>query len=76
VASYNGAQVSDQAQADNLVGAFQHARANWPWLGAMFVANLDYNVRPWATDPCQDPDGWFAVRGYPAEAALESMPKP
>lgn len=47
VAPYDGAQVSDQAQADYLVGAFQYARANWPWLGAMFVANLDYNVRPW-----------------------------
>ena len=74
--SYNGAQVSDQAQADNLVGAFQFARANWPWLGAMFVANLDYNDRPWTPDPCVDPDGWFAVRGYPAESALEAMAKP
>ena len=42
----------------------------------MFAANLDYNRRPWVTDSCQDPDGWFAVKDYPAEPALESMPKP
>lgn len=73
---FSGFAVSDAAQAENLVGAFQYARANWPWLGAMFVANLDYNARPWAPDPCQDADGWFAVKGFPAEAALEAMAKP
>lgn len=75
-APFSGFAVADQAQGDNLVGAFQYARTNWPWLGAMFVANLDYNQRPWAPDPCQDPDGWFAVKGHPAEAALEAMPRP
>lgn len=73
---FNGFAQSDQAQAENLTGAFAYARANWPWMGAMFVANLDYQLRPWQPDPCADPDGWFGVKGFPAEAALEAMPKP
>ncbi len=52
------------------------ARANWPWPGSLFVANLDYNPRPWAPDPCQDADGGFAVKGFPAAVLLEAMPKP
>jgi hypothetical protein len=39
------------------------------------VFNLDFNP-PWrSTDPCYDEQGWFAVQGHPAEAALEAMPK-
>jgi hypothetical protein len=71
---FGGWQRSDADQAAQLVGAFQYARANWPWLGAMFVFNLDYNRRP--QDICEDEQGWFAVKGYAAEAALEGMAKP
>lgn len=74
---FNGFQNSDQGQADQLVAAFQYARANWPWSGAMFVFNHDFNHRPpWQADPCYDEQGWFAVDGYPAESALENMSKP
>jgi len=73
--TFGGFALSDKAQADNLVGAFQYARANWPWLGAMFVFNLDFNPPRRASDPCYDEQGWFAVQGHPAEAALEAMPK-
>lgn len=71
--AFSGFARSEQDQAAQLAGAFQYAQANWPWMGAMFVYNLDFNSRPWAPDPCQDPDGWFAVRGFLAEQALESV---
>jgi hypothetical protein len=67
--------MSDQAQADNLVGAFQYARANWPWLGGIFVFNLDFNPPRRSSDRCYDEQGWFGVQGHGAEAALETMPK-
>jgi hypothetical protein len=72
---FAGFPMSDQAQADNLVGAFKYARANWPWLGAIFVFNLDFNPPRRSLDPCYDEQGWFAVQGHAAEAALEAMPK-
>lgn len=72
---FAGFPVSDQAQADNLVGAFQYARANWPWLGGMFVFNLDFNTPLRSTNPCYDEQSWFAVQGHVAETALEAMPK-
>jgi hypothetical protein len=72
---FAGFQMSDQAQSDNLVGAFQYARANWPWLGGIFVFNLDFNPPRRSTNPCYDEQGWFAVMGYPAQAALEAMTK-
>jgi hypothetical protein len=72
--SFGGWQRSDADQANQLVNAFQYARAYWPWLGAMFVFNSDYNERP--LDICHDEQGWFAVKGHAAEVALEAMPKP
>jgi hypothetical protein len=72
---FAGFALSDQAQADNLVGAFQYARANWPWLGGIFVFNLDFNTPLRSTNPCYDEQGWFAVQGHAAEAALEAMAK-
>jgi len=27
-------------------------------------------------DACEDEQGWFAVKGHPAEAMLVAMPKP
>lgn len=72
---FAGFPMSDQAQANNLVGAFQYARANWPWLGGIFVFNLDFNTPFRSTNPCYDEQSWFAVRGHAAERALETMPK-
>ena len=51
------------------------ARAHWPWLGGIFVFNLDFNPPRRALDACYDEQGWFAVQGHAAEAALEAMPK-
>lgn len=64
--------VSEQKQADNLVGAFQYAATNWPWMEAMFVFNLNFNQAGYAT--CEQMR-YYAVQGRPAEAALSAMPK-
>ncbi len=36
-------EVSEQEQADYLTQAFQYADENWPWMGAMFVWDLDWH---------------------------------
>ncbi len=74
--SWQGRQwqiVSDTVQATNLVGAFQYADANWPWMGAMFVFNLDFNQVP-GLGAC-DQMRSYDVAGKPAQAALADMPK-
>jgi hypothetical protein len=40
-------KVSEQQQADYLVRAFQYADAHMPWVGVMFVFNLDWNSQGW-----------------------------
>jgi hypothetical protein len=74
--SWKGRQwqiVTDDKQAANLVGAYQYADAYWPWMGAMFVFNLDFNqlsnLR--ACDQMRSYD----LRNKPALAALQAMPK-
>ncbi|RLC77059.1 MAG: hypothetical protein DRI81_09220 [Chloroflexi bacterium] len=42
-ASFSWMEVSEQEQADYLTGAFQYADDNWPWMGPMFVWNLDWH---------------------------------
>jgi len=66
--------VSEQKQADNLVGAYEYATTNYPWLGGMFLFNLNFNVAPWITDPCEQMR-YYSVQNRPAEAALTAMPK-
>ena len=64
--------VSEQKQGDNLVGAFQYATTNWPWMEAMIVFNLNFNEAGYPT--CEQMR-YYAVQGRPAEAALSAMPK-
>jgi hypothetical protein len=66
--------VSEQKQADNLVGAYEYATTNYPWMGGMFIFNLNFNIAPWITDPCEQMR-YYAVANRPAEAALTAMPK-
>ncbi|MCA9943019.1 MAG: hypothetical protein KC449_06035 [Anaerolineales bacterium] len=66
--------VSEQKQADNLVGAYEYATTNYPWMGGMFIFNLNFNVAPWITDPCEQMR-YYSVVNRPAEAALAAMPK-
>ncbi len=65
--------VSEQKQASNLVGAFQYADANWPWMGGMFIFNLNFNTSPYY-DECEQMR-FYGVQDRPAEAALTNMPK-
>jgi hypothetical protein len=65
--------VSAQKQADNLRGAFEYTHANWPWLGGLFVFNLDFNLA-WWYDECEQMR-YYAVADRPAEAALTAMTK-
>lgn len=66
--------VSEQVQADNLVGAFEYATANYPWMEAMFIFNLNFNTAPWITDTCEQMR-FYAVGGRTAETALTDMEK-
>lgn len=77
-----------QTVADYLVRSFQYADANWPWMGPMFVSNLDFaTVWYWWGDPqgwCE-PMVWFSLINpdlpggvldpRPAYTALADMPK-
>ncbi|MCP4423545.1 MAG: hypothetical protein GY803_03540 [Chloroflexi bacterium] len=64
--------VSEQKQADNLVGAFQYAVANWPWMEAMFIFNLNFNRAGYPT--CEQMR-FYGVQDRLAETALTAMPK-
>jgi hypothetical protein len=66
--------VSEQKQADNLVGAYEYATTHYPWMAGMFIFNLNFNVAPWITDQCEQMR-FYAVANRPAEAALAAMPK-
>jgi hypothetical protein len=66
--------VSEQKQAENLVGAYEYATTIYPWLSGMFIFNLNFNVAPWITDQCEQMR-YYAVANRPAEAALTAMPK-
>jgi len=75
-AGYNGWTVNEQQQATYLVQLFQYARAHYPWLGAIFVWNLNFQ----AVVPQTDEKWGFGVlradnTPRPAYSALASMPK-
>lgn len=65
--------VSETKQATNLAGAFQYAAANWPWMEAMFVFNLNFNTS--GGYPTCEQMRYYGVHGRPAESALRDMPK-
>ena len=55
-------RVSLQTQADYLVRAYRYARTQWPWMGVMFLWNMDYNLASW-NEYC-DPVGWFSILNH------------
>lgn len=72
--------VPEVQQANYITRAFQYADENWPWMGAMFVWNLDWYNYNWLCEPSR----YFSVRkdngtdlGAPALAydALAAMDK-
>jgi hypothetical protein len=76
--SWSGRQwqiVSDEKQASNLAGAYQYADMHWPWMGAMFIFNLNFYTAPWYPNECEQML-WYSVRaGSPAESALTVLTK-
>jgi hypothetical protein len=72
------ALTSEEQQAEYLVRAIEIAQQEWPWMGAMFVWNLNYAATPSiATD--DEKYGWSVLRGdgsnRPAFEALRDLPK-
>jgi Tol biopolymer transport system component len=71
--------VSPEAQSSWLAEAFAVTQADWPWLGGIFVFNLDFSLAPWY-DQCEpmahesllDRSG----AASPAFLALQQMSKP
>jgi hypothetical protein len=75
-------EVTQQQQADYLVRAFQYADANWPWMGPMFVWNLDFYHRGTSCTPHKFYSLYRAAEGVinqrtsaPAFTALTDMPR-
>lgn len=65
--------VSQEKQAYNLAGSYQYAAENWPWMGAMFIFNLNFNKAGYY-DQCEQMR-FYSVEDRPAEDALREMPK-
>ena len=65
--------MSEAEQSANLVGAFDYATTNWPWMEAMFVFNLNFNDAGYYAE-CEQMR-FYAVQDRPAEPALSAMPK-
>ena len=68
--------LSEQQQADYLVRSIKYARANWPWMGVMFIWNLNFQ----AVVPQTDEKWGFGVlrsdySPRPAYTALQQMSK-
>ncbi|MCS7061517.1 MAG: hypothetical protein RMN25_10180 [Anaerolineae bacterium] len=40
--------------------AFDYARANWPWMGVMFLWNYDFSLSPLYADGCEQMK-WFSI---------------
>lgn len=72
------ALTSEEQQAQYLVRAVEIARDEWPWLGAMFVWNLNYAATS-GISPADEKFGWSVLRGdgsdRPAFEALRDLPK-
>ena len=72
------ALTTEQQQAAYIVRAFDYAWANWPWMGVMFVWNLNYAATP-CISPGDEKYGWSLLRGdwshRPAYEAVKAMPK-
>lgn len=65
--------VSHEKQASNLMGSFVYAREHYPWIGAMFVFNYNFNTAGWYGE-CEQMR-FYGIKNRPAEAALTEMPK-
>jgi Tol biopolymer transport system component len=51
--------VDEAQQAQYLVRAYQKTRAEWPWVKALFLFNLDFSSVPWYA--AAEPMRWYAI---------------
>ncbi len=72
-----GADVTEEDQANYLVGSFDVAREQMPWITGMFVWNLNFTT---ITPPEDEKYPWSVLNAdwspRPAYTALQQMPKP
>jgi hypothetical protein len=52
-------EVAEAQQADYLAAAYRYAEENWPWMGPMFLFNLDCGTVYWYAE-C-DPVRWYSI---------------
>jgi hypothetical protein len=53
-------KVSRAQQADYVKRAYDYAKANWSWMGAMFLWNYDFSRSTLYPDPCEQMK-WFSI---------------
>jgi Tol biopolymer transport system component len=51
--------VDEAQQAQYLARAYQKTRAEWPWVKALFLFNLDFSSVPWYA--AAEPMRWYAI---------------
>ncbi|HLF28492.1 MAG TPA: hypothetical protein VJG32_19330 [Anaerolineae bacterium] len=84
--SFSWMKITEQQQADYLVRAYQYADAYMPWMGVLFLYNIDWNNQGWECDHVKFFSIYKAVTGKAdadplsrvksqAFAALAHMPK-
>jgi hypothetical protein len=68
--------ITEEQQADYLTREIKYARANWPWMGVMFIWNLNFQAVVPQTD---EKWGFGVLRGdysaRPAYTALQKLSK-
>jgi hypothetical protein len=57
---YDWMKVSPEQQAQYVVGSYQYAQKNWPWMKGMLLSNLDASTSPYHQGP-EDGLPWFAI---------------
>jgi hypothetical protein len=71
-----GQYVSEEQQAEYLVGAYDWAKQHWPWVGVMFLWNLNFST---VSAPDDEKTPWSIIYAdyspRPAYDALKKMPK-
>jgi hypothetical protein len=67
---FNWMTVTLEVQKQNLLGAYEYAEANYPWMGAMLLFNLGFSDHHGCNQM-----SFFDIKNRPAESALTGMDK-
>jgi hypothetical protein len=71
-----GQYISEEDQAKYLVRAYDWAKQNWPWMGVMFLWNLNFST---VSPPTDEKTPWSIINAdyspRPAYDAMKRMPK-